>query len=67
MSDRKPNPNQLMHKGNLLAHIIEECRTADQDGFLSAQTMSLRWDFPISSHSLFHVWVSVVAGWLQQP
>ena len=34
---KKPNPSQLMHKANLLAHILEECRKADPGEFLTAK------------------------------
>lgn len=37
ISDKKPNPSQLMRKANLLAHILEECRKADPDEFLAAK------------------------------
>lgn len=55
MGVRTLKPNQLMHKDNLWARKIEECRAADSDGFLAAQTMQSGWDFPVSSYSFFHV------------
>lgn len=61
-SVRKLNPNQLMHKGNLLVHRIEECRAAPSDGFLAAQTKESGWDFPVLSCSLYLVWTLVVAA-----